>query len=64
MTYTPARFLAAFILGVVVGTAVFFHADRNRIARPSAWASFAFFAPLIGLLSYLIYVRRLRRKRL
>jgi predicted membrane-bound mannosyltransferase len=64
LTYTPARFLAAFILGVVVGTAVFFHADRNRIKRPSAWASFAFFAPLIGLVSYLVYVRRRRRKQL
>jgi phage shock protein PspC (stress-responsive transcriptional regulator) len=64
LTYTPARFLAAFILGVVVGTAVFFHADRNHIKRPSAWASFVFFAPLVGLVAYLIYLRRLRRRRL
>ena len=64
MTFTPAQFLAAFALGAIAGTLVFFHAERNHIKHPSGWASFVFLALLIGLPSYIVYVRRTRRRRL
>jgi Flp pilus assembly protein TadB len=64
LTFTPAQFLAAFVLGAVAGTAVFFHAERNHIKHSSAWASFVFLALLIGLPSYVVYVRRTRRRRM
>lgn len=60
---TASQFLIAFVLGAGAGTAVFFHADRNHVPHPSAWASFVFLFLIIGLPSYLIYVRRLRRRR-
>jgi hypothetical protein len=60
---TTSQFLIAFVLGAGAGTAVFFHADRNHVPHPSAWASFVFLFLIIGLPSYLIYVRRLRRRR-
>ncbi len=60
---TASQFLIAFVLGAGAGTAVFFHADRNHVPHPSAWASFVFLFLIIGLPSYVIYVRRLRRRR-
>jgi hypothetical protein len=60
---TTGQFLIAFVLGAGAGTAVFFHADRNHVPHPSAWASFVFLFLVIGLPSYLIHVRRLRRRR-
>jgi hypothetical protein len=55
--------LAALLIAAGVGTLVFFHADRNKIPRPSAWASFVFLFMLAGLPAYAIYVRRIRRRR-
>ena len=59
---TPAEFLIAFAIAAGVGTLVFFHADRNGIRHPSAWAGFVFLFLLVGLPSYLVYVRRVRRR--
>jgi hypothetical protein len=42
---------------------VFFHATKHSIKHPSAWASFVFVALVIGLPSYLLHVRRTRRRR-
>jgi high-affinity Fe2+/Pb2+ permease len=60
---TPAEFLVAFAIAAGVGTLVFFHADRNGIRHPSAWAGFVFLFLIAGLPSYLVYVRRVRRRR-
>ena len=60
---TNAQFLIAFTLGAGAGTLVFFHASKNTIKHPSAWASFVFVALAVGLPSYLIHVRRIRRSR-
>jgi uncharacterized membrane protein YdjX (TVP38/TMEM64 family) len=60
---TPANFLIAFVIGASAGTAVFFHATRNGIKHPSAWASVVFLFLAIGLPAYVIHVRRLRRRR-
>jgi Flp pilus assembly protein TadB len=60
---TTSQFLIAFALGAGAGTAVFFHADRNHVRHPSAWASFVFLFLLIGLPAYLFKVRRVRRAR-
>jgi hypothetical protein len=57
-------FLVAFAIAAAAGTLVFFHAERNRIKRPSLWASFVFLFLVIGLPSYLIHLRRVRRRRL
>ncbi len=59
----PAEFLIAFVLAAGAGTAVFFHAERNRIKHPSGWASFVFLFLLVGLPSYALHVRRVRRRR-
>jgi hypothetical protein len=56
-------FLVAFALAATAGTAVFFHATRNGIKHPSAWASFVFLLLAVGLPSYVIYFRRHRRRR-
>jgi hypothetical protein len=64
LTFTPAQFLAAFILGAGAGTAVFFHAERNQIKHASGWASFVFLALIVGLPAYILHVRRVRRGRL
>jgi len=61
---SSAEFLIAFALAAAAGTAVFFHAERNRIRHPSAWASFVFLFLLAGLPSYALHVRRVRRRRL
>jgi Flp pilus assembly protein TadB len=60
---TTAQFLAAFAVAAAVGTAVFFHAERNKIKHPSAWASAVFLFLAIGLPLYLLHVRRVRRDR-
>jgi len=60
---TASQFLVAFAIAAAAGTFVFFHAERNRIRHPSAWASFVFLALVIGLPTYALYVRRVRRRR-
>jgi hypothetical protein len=58
-----AQFAFAFVVAAVAGIAVFFHAERHRIKHPSAWASFVFLFLIVGLPSYLIHARRVRRGR-
>ena len=60
---TTAEFLAAFVVAAAAGTAVFFHAERNKIKHPSAWASAVFLFLAIALPLYLVHVRRVRRAR-
>jgi 4-amino-4-deoxy-L-arabinose transferase-like glycosyltransferase len=60
---STAEFLAAFVIAAGAGTAVFFHAERNRIKHPSAWASAVFLFLAIALPLYLLHVRRVRRDR-
>jgi high-affinity Fe2+/Pb2+ permease len=60
---TTGQFLLAFLVAAAVGTAVFFHAERNKIRHPSAWASFVFLFLIVGLPSYAWQVRRVRRRR-
>jgi hypothetical protein len=62
-TVTPAQFLFAFVLAAAAGTGVFFHAERHKVPHPSAWASFVFLFLIVGLPSYLLRVRRLRKHR-
>lgn len=64
MTLTSVQFLVAFVIAAGAGTAVFFHAERNRIPHPSAWASFVFLFLIVGLPAYAVHVRRRRRPRL
>ena len=52
-----------FALAAAAGTAVFFHAERNRIKHPSAWASAVFLFLAIGLPLYVLQVRRVRKQR-
>jgi len=56
-------FLLAFLAAAAVGTGVFFHAERNKIRHPSAWASFVFLFLIIGLPTYVLQVRRVRQRR-
>jgi 4-amino-4-deoxy-L-arabinose transferase-like glycosyltransferase len=60
---TTPEFLTAFALAAAAGTAVFFHAERNKIKHPSAWASAVFLFLAVGLPLYLLHVRRVRRDR-
>jgi hypothetical protein len=60
---TTGQFLIAFLCAASAGTAVFFHAERNKVPHPSAWASFVFLFLIAGLPSYLLRVRRLRKQR-
>ena len=60
---SSAQFLLAFLFAAAAGTAVFFHAERNKIPHPSAWASFVFLLLVVGLPSYWLHVRRVRRGR-
>lgn len=55
--------LVAILIAAAIGTAVFFHAERNRIKHPSAWASFVFLLLIIGLPAYVLHVQRVRRRR-
>ena len=59
---TNVQYGIALLIAASVGTAVWFHADRNKIKHPSAWASLVFLFLIIALPAYLIYVRRLRRR--
>jgi len=63
MSPATAQFLTAFVIAASAGTAVFFHASKNEVKHPSAWASFVFLALLIGLPAYVFHVRKLRRAR-
>jgi len=60
---TTSQFLIAFVLAGATGTVVFLHAERNNIRHPSAWASFVFLFLIVGLPSYLLHIRKLRRRR-
>jgi len=60
---STAGFLAAFVIAAAAGTAVFFHAERNQIKHPSAWASAVFLFLAIALPFYVLHVRRVRRRR-
>ena len=60
---TTVEFLVAFVIAAGAGTAVFFHAERNRIRHPSAWASAVFLFLAIALPLYVVHVRRVRRNR-
>ena len=60
---TSGEFLAAFAVAAAAGTAVFFHAERNKIKHPSAWASAVFLFLAIGLPLYALHVRRVRKQR-
>jgi hypothetical protein len=63
VSLSSAEFLVAFLVAAAAGTAVFFHAERHRIRHPSAWASFVFLFLIVGLPSYAVHVRRVRRSR-
>jgi hypothetical protein len=63
VTGPAVQSLIAILIAAAVGTAVFFHAERNRIRHPSAWASFVFLFLIIALPIYALQVRRVRRKR-
>ena len=61
---TPSEFLIVFALAAAAGTAVFFHAERNKIKHPSLWASAVFLFLAIGLPLYALHVRRVRKDRM
>ena len=63
MSASSYQVLTAIIIAAAVGTAVFFHAERNSIRHPSAWASFVFLFLIAGLPSYTLHVRRVNRRR-
>lgn len=63
MSPTNEQFLVAFVVAAIAGTLTFFHAERNHIKHPSAWASFVFLFLVVGLPLYLLHVRRVRRRR-
>jgi hypothetical protein len=60
---TTSQFIAAFLLAGAAGTAVFFHAERNRIRHPSLWASLVFLFLIVALPAYVIHSRRVIRRR-
>jgi hypothetical protein len=60
---SSAQLLVAILGAAAAGTGVFFHAERNRIAHPSVWASFVFLFLLVGLPAYVIKAWRVRRAR-
>ena len=60
---TSGQFLFAFVVAAAAGTGVFFHAERNKIPHPSAWASFVFLLLIVGLPGYALHVRRVRKQR-
>jgi high-affinity Fe2+/Pb2+ permease len=63
VTASSYQLLTAIIIAAAVGTVVFFHAVRNNIDHPSAWASFVFLFLIAGLPSYTLHVRRVNRRR-
>lgn len=60
---SPGQYLFAILVAAAAGTAVFFHAERNKVGNSSAWASFVFLFLIVGLPAYAFRVRRLRRQR-
>jgi Flp pilus assembly protein TadB len=60
---SSAQFLFAILVAASAGTAVFFHAEKHKVPHPSAWASFVFLFLILGLPTYLLRVRRLRKQR-
>jgi uncharacterized membrane protein YhaH (DUF805 family) len=62
-TLSTGQFLFAFVAAAAAGTGVFFHAERNKIRHPSAWASFVFLFLIVGLPAYALHVRRVRGQR-
>jgi len=62
-SFSNQQFAVAFLIGALAGTAVFFHAERNRIKHPSAWASFVFLFLIVGLPAYALHVRQVKRRR-
>jgi cytosine/uracil/thiamine/allantoin permease len=60
---STTQFLVAFLVAAGAGTVVFFHAERNKIRHPSAWASFVFLFLILALPIYALHVRRVRRRR-
>jgi len=60
---STVEFLVAFVVAAGAGTAVFFHAERNKIRHPSGWASAVFLFLAIALPLYVVHVRRVRRAR-
>jgi hypothetical protein len=60
---STSQFLFAFVLAGAAGTGVFLHAERHDVRHPSAWASFVFLFLIVGLPSYLLHIRKLRRRR-
>jgi cytosine/uracil/thiamine/allantoin permease len=60
---STTQFLVAFLVAAGAGTVVFFHAERNKIRHPSAWASFVFLFLILAIPIYALHVRRVRRQR-
>jgi hypothetical protein len=58
-----SEFLVAFVIAASAGTVVWFHADKNGIKHPSAWAIAVWLFLAIGLPCYIVHVRRVRRAR-
>ena len=61
--YSSVQFLIAILVAAAAGSMVFFHAERNKIKHPSAWASGVFLFLAIGLPLYALHVRRVRKQR-
>jgi hypothetical protein len=55
--------LLAIALAATAGSMVFFHAERNKIKHPSAWASGVFLFLVVFLPLYALHVRRVRKQR-
>jgi high-affinity Fe2+/Pb2+ permease len=61
--FSSGEFLVEFAIAAAVGTAVFFHAERNQIKHSSAWASAVLLFLALGLPLYALHVRRVRKQR-
>ena len=51
------------LIAAAIATAVWFHADRNKIKHPSGWASAVFLLLAVALPLYVLQVRRVRKAR-
>jgi cytosine/uracil/thiamine/allantoin permease len=60
---SSTQLAVAAIIAATVASLVFFHAERNKIRHPFAWASAVFLFLAIGLPLYALHVRRVRRSR-
>ena len=63
MGVSNTRLAVAALIAATVASLVFFHAERNKIRRPFAWASGVFLFLGIALPAYIIHVRRVRKSR-